>query len=257
MKALHLCEDILTTVGISSPELLEIILDGTFSDILRHVARVTLTSPLEDISPSLSVAKRRRTDAHPEGLAKKEREVSESLTAEGTHGETKIVKVIRRTNEMIEMNIRNPETTKSFQAGAPTALGVSLIWSSDTGRCVDASPVLLVQEGTNQRSDVFKTTVFIGSHSHRVQALDLDTGSLLWERVLGDRIEASAAVSHCGTLLVIGQCQHSEYFVIILHCRFLCLQIIFVFSQVATMAVCIFCALPLERHGGCLRQEML
>lgn len=210
-------------MGISSPELLEIILDGTFSDILRHVARVTLMSPLENIPPSLSVAKRRHTDAHSEVLVKKERKVSESLTAEGMHRGGKIVKVIRRTSEVIEMIIRNPETNESFQAGAPTALGVSLIWSSDTGRCVDSSPVLLVQEGTNQRSDAFKTTVFVGSHSHRVQALDLDTGSLQWERVLGDRIEASAAVSHCGTLLVIGKCRcyNTQLHVIVLTDRFL------------------------------------
>lgn len=204
LKALCLCEDILTTVGINSPELLEIILDGTFSDILCHIARKTLTTPLENIPSSLSVAKRRHTDAHPEVLAKKERNVSESPAAEGSHGENKVVKVIRRASELIEMNIRHPETNKSFLVGASRALGISLSWSSDTGRCVDASPVLLVQEGTNQRSYVTKTTVFIGSHSHRMQALDMDTGSLLWERVLGDRIEASAAVSHCGTLLVIG-----------------------------------------------------
>lgn len=216
MKALRLCEDILNAVGVSSPELLEIILDGTFSDILRHVARLILTPPLENNPPSLSVAKRRHTDAHPEVLVKKERKVSESPTAEGMRGETKMVKVIRRANEVIEMNMKTLETNRSSETGASTALGIGLIWSSDTGRCVDASPVLLVEQGTGQRSDVFKTTVFIGSHSHRMQALDLDTGRLLWERVLGGRIEASAAVSHCGTLLVIGQCQHSypKHFVI-------------------------------------------
>ncbi|XP_077463975.1 beta-alanine-activating enzyme [Stigmatopora argus] len=73
-------------------------------------------------------------------------------------------------------------------------------WSSDTGRCVDASPTLLIQAG----EDVTRTSVFIGSHSHRMQALDLDSGRLLWERVLGGRIEASAAVSPCGRYVVVG-----------------------------------------------------
>lgn len=159
------------------------------------------------------------------------------------------------------MKVRNPETNKNFQAEAPgekdsgekhgdATLGLSLSWSSDTGRCVDASPVLLVREGAGQRSDKGKTTVFIGSHSHRIQALDLVTGSLLWERVLGDRIEASAAVSRCGSLVVIGQHQLHQYRVKI----FDCMSLTFLnFPQVATTAVCISCALRPETRGGYLR----
>lgn len=200
LKALRLCEDIHTAVGVNTPELLEIILDRSFSDIVRHVARVTLQQPLENTSSLLPEAKRRHTDAPSVAPVKKERKGSEFRTAEALQEGTKVVTVIRRASKMIEMNVRSPETKKSVQANEARALCVSLSWSSDTGRCVDASPVLLVQEG----ADVTKTTVLIGSHSHRMQALDLDTGSLLWERVLGDRIEASAAVSRCGTLVVTG-----------------------------------------------------
>lgn len=117
------------------------------------------------------------------------------------------------------MNIRYTEDDKTVQnqllgereSCGEADLGLSLSWSSDTGRCVDASPVLLVQNRADHRSDLFKATVFIGSHSHRIQALDVATGNLMWERVLGDRIEASAAVSHCGALVVIGKCQLCEY----------------------------------------------
>jgi acyl-CoA synthetase len=37
--------------------------------------------------------------------------------------------------------------------------------------------------------------VYIGSHSHRLSAILFDTGQLLWEITLGDRIESSACVS--------------------------------------------------------------
>ena len=77
-------------------------------------------------------------------------------------------------------------------------------WSSDTGRCVDASPVVVVQDGAAAGTASRKATVFIGSHSHRMQALDLSSGGLLWERVLGDRIEAAAALTRCGTQLAVG-----------------------------------------------------
>ncbi|XP_040896908.1 beta-alanine-activating enzyme [Toxotes jaculatrix] len=223
LKALHLCEDVLTAVGVTSPELLEVILDGTFSDVLRYVARVTRMLPLENSTSSLPEARKRHADAPSDVLVKRERKESQFTAAERLQGEKQAVKVIRRAGEVTEMNIRNEEMNKTLQADGDGekgssnkrgdgVLSLSVSWSSDTGRCVDASPVLLVHEGTDQRSGVPQTAVFIGSHSHRVQALDLNTGSLLWERVLGDRIEASAAVSRCGTLVVIGCYDGCVYF---------------------------------------------
>ena len=210
LKALHLCEDVLSAVGVPSPGLLEVVFDGSFSDILTYIATVTLTPPLENSTSPLPEARKRHADAPPVVLVKRERKGSQSAAEERPQGERQAFKVIRRAGEVIEVNVRS-----GFQADAvgekdlskkrrDDAVGLCLSWSSDTARCVDASPVLLVHERTDQRSDEVKTTVFIGSHSHRIQALDLDTGSLLWERVLGDRIEASAAVSRCGTLVIVG-----------------------------------------------------
>ncbi|XP_041791276.1 beta-alanine-activating enzyme isoform X2 [Chelmon rostratus] len=217
LKALHLCEDILAAVGVTSPELLEAILDGTFSDVLRHVTRAALNTLFENSRSSLPKAKKRHTDAPSVAPAKRERQASAAAE------ETRAVRVLRRAGEVIEMKIRNPETHENLQGnalggrdsgekGGGDALGLSLSWSSDTGRCVDASPVILVQDRSDQTADEGQASVFIGSHSHRIQALDLTDGSLLWERVLGDRIEASAAVSHCGTLVVIGCYDGCVYF---------------------------------------------
>lgn len=94
-------------------------------------------------------------------------------------------------------------TTTTSMTTVPQ-LSLRVRWSSDTGRCVDASPVLLVETVASGRS---RATVFTGSHSHRLQALELASGEVRWERVLGDRLESSAAVavSACGTLVVVGQ----------------------------------------------------
>nr|XP_033800622.1 beta-alanine-activating enzyme isoform X2 [Geotrypetes seraphini] len=78
-------------------------------------------------------------------------------------------------------------------------LTLCLRWKSDTGKCVDASPLaVLSAEGESS------ATVYIGSHSHRMQALDLHSGSVKWERILGDRIESSACVSKCGNFIIVG-----------------------------------------------------
>ncbi|XP_077440315.1 beta-alanine-activating enzyme [Vanacampus margaritifer] len=155
LKALRLCEDVLAATGVSSPRLLEALLDGTFADVLR-----VLVAP-----------------------RKRERIAAEAPTGGGE--EKRPLKVLKPEGELRKRDEKS-------------VLVLSERWSSDTGRCVDASPVLLVRE------DGVGTSVFIGSHSHRMQALDLDSGRLLWERVLGGRIEASAAASLCGRYVVVG-----------------------------------------------------
>ncbi|TNM87520.1 hypothetical protein fugu_005741 [Takifugu bimaculatus] len=209
LKALHLHEDILAAAGEASPDLLEIILDGTFSDVLSHVTRTaqTATPGNRPLSPS-GVAKR-HTDLPNAALTKRERK--ESKAAE----ETWAVKVLRRAGEVVDINIPEtsvPDDALKQKSSEKDVLDLSLSWSSDTGRCVDASPVLLLRYRTDQCPAEGKTTVIIGSHSHRIQALDLISGSLVWERVLGGRIEASAAVSRCGSLVVVGCYDGCVYF---------------------------------------------
>ncbi|KAM4807668.1 beta-alanine-activating enzyme [Rhinophrynus dorsalis] len=85
-------------------------------------------------------------------------------------------------------------------------LGLQVRWKSDTGKCVDASPLLVKSADRDSLM-----TVYIGSHSHRMQALDLQTGKVIWERVLGDRIESSAAVSRCGNFVLVGCYDGSLY----------------------------------------------
>ncbi|CAB1324114.1 unnamed protein product [Coregonus sp. 'balchen'] len=139
LQALRLCDDTTTAVGGTSSGLLEVILDGSFSDVLYHVATETLTLQLEHSWTSRPVAKKHPAD--PVSSAQPKRQLW------------------RRHWEL------------SFILEA-SGLGLRGSWQSDTERFVDASPVL-----------------FIGSHSHRMQALDLATGGLLWERVSGqDRV---------------------------------------------------------------------
>uniref|UniRef100_A0A3P8UTR0 Aminoadipate-semialdehyde dehydrogenase n=1 Tax=Cynoglossus semilaevis TaxID=244447 RepID=A0A3P8UTR0_CYNSE len=218
LKALHLCEDISTTVGVATPKLLEVILDGTFVDILHYIDSTMLMPLLENDSNSLREAQKRRSGSPSDVPAKKER--GQSPCEDLLQQETQAFKVIRRGAEVIEMDPKKERS--NLQAAADVdkyscrkeenVLELCLSWSSDTGRCVDASPIILVRERTEQSSVVAERTVFIGSHSHRFQALDLDTGRLLWERVLGDRVESSAAVSHCGTLVVVGCYDGCVYF---------------------------------------------
>ncbi|KAL7871980.1 hypothetical protein SRHO_G00069630 [Serrasalmus rhombeus] len=284
LQALRLFDYITVTMGTTSPGLLEVLLDGSFSDILKHLTTTTRCNITQS-------AKRPHEDSGSVGPSKRYHiEEASSVIAEnviapvvsslkGTMGFV----VVRRAGQVLEWDYsqsreesRQTETncnknrtinenhlrTESSSSSVSKAseadqnnssvrakdmyplkqadifhvnrdsppgeehnhhayqgngdasqsgttvdgqpLSLKVLWSSDTGRCVDASPVLLV------RPD--RTTVFIGSHSHRLQALDLTSGEVFWERVLGDRLESSAAVSKCGTLVAVGSYDGQVYF---------------------------------------------
>ncbi|NXU53145.1 ACSF4 enzyme, partial [Turnix velox] len=80
-----------------------------------------------------------------------------------------------------------------------TELALGVRWKSDTRKCVDASPLVVIP--TEERSSA---SVYIGSHSHAIQAIDVDLGVIKWEKNLGDRIESSACISQCGNFIVVG-----------------------------------------------------
>uniref|UniRef100_A0A673NI29 Beta-alanine-activating enzyme n=1 Tax=Sinocyclocheilus rhinocerous TaxID=307959 RepID=A0A673NI29_9TELE len=265
LQALRLCDEITVAMGTTSVGLLEVILDGSFSDVVSHVMTETHNNAIQ---PS----KKRMLDDSGSLVSPKrqQKEMSTVNATESTVGfvvpsvrRTMGFVVVRRAGEVIdwgcfrkmqEKNIsdalgtnvskltvtstsedslisnpshelhniaqENPAIKKITEPHVPQEvtetlpvskspgegsgedrsnvllLGLRVLWSSDTGRCVDASPVLLVGPD--------RTTVFIGSHSHRLQALDLSNGEVIWERILGDRLESSAAISKCGSLVAVG-----------------------------------------------------
>ncbi|XP_044873883.1 beta-alanine-activating enzyme isoform X7 [Mauremys mutica] len=105
---------------------------------------------------------------------------------------------------------RSPEiASKANETGthsveqAPSKMPEKLIlhvrWKSNMGKCVDASPLVITPA-----TDDLSATVYVGSHSHTMQAIDLHSGKIKWERILGDRIESSACVSKCGNFIIVG-----------------------------------------------------
>ncbi|CAH1266967.1 AASDH [Branchiostoma lanceolatum] len=84
-------------------------------------------------------------------------------------------------------------------AATETTVAMETVWTCDTGKCVDASPLILTEVSWYPAG-----VVFIGSHSHRFCAVAMDTGEPLWETELGDRVESSACSSVDGELIIVG-----------------------------------------------------
>ncbi|XP_076873255.1 beta-alanine-activating enzyme isoform X2 [Brachyhypopomus gauderio] len=287
LQALRLFDYITVTLGMTSTGLLEVILDGSFADVLKHITTMTChgliqTSdkrPHEDSTSGVTpkrycieqtsnvvsesnkvssvkgtvgfVVVRRAGDVQEWNYSQSRETSSHVVSPKASEDPDKIhvptsescQKAKRRPSSASQVNessrnsyLATPadrclpnkagsvgvnrdtreeqaqysnkgsgDTSQSGTAMDDRALGLRVLWRSDTGRCVDASPVLLV------RPD--QARVFIGSHSHRVQALDLSSGEVVWERVLADRIESSAAITSCGNLVVVG-CYDGQVYIL-------------------------------------------
>ena len=72
---------------------------------------------------------------------------------------------------------------------------LSLAWSLDLGKCIDASPLVIPCDGEQTSS------VCIGSHSGAFVKADLQTGREHWRIHLPDRIESTAHFGQAGILV--------------------------------------------------------
>ncbi|KAL4635439.1 acyl-CoA synthetase family member 4 isoform X1 [Arapaima gigas] len=272
LQCLRLSDEITFSVDMDPTELLEVLFNGSFADVVSRVAMVLFSKDVrKSARPSAQISSQELVEGSPTQPPEPSRKRSakaldspskESLLSEllkrppSPHAVPERAKrpavvrkrpvefvMLRRTGEIVEMGLSVlslkgggdallVRTPTSERAGPPR-LRLRVRWTSDTGRCVDASPVLLVTkvdktsdctESTSEAPpehtgaaevqlwDHTETTVFIGSHSHRLQALDFSTGALRWERVLGGRIESSAVVTTCGRFVAVGCYDGQVYF---------------------------------------------
>ncbi|XP_010133244.1 PREDICTED: acyl-CoA synthetase family member 4 [Buceros rhinoceros silvestris] len=117
--------------------------------------------------------------------------------AQGYKMENRILTPINKANKPDCCSVQQVHAECSHATTAELALRVR--WKANTRKCVDASPLVIIPS-----KEELSASVYVGSHSHAVQAIDLDLGEIRWEKNLGDRIESSACVSKCGNFIVVG-----------------------------------------------------
>ncbi|NXA22767.1 ACSF4 enzyme, partial [Ibidorhyncha struthersii] len=116
---------------------------------------------------------------------------------QGYEMENRILTVKNKANKTDCCSVQQIHAECSHVTTAELALCIR--WKSNTRKCVDASPLVIIPS-----EEVSSASVYVGSHSHAVRAIDLDSGGIKWEKKLGDRIESSACVSKCGNFIVVG-----------------------------------------------------
>ncbi|KAL4679819.1 hypothetical protein H8959_009469 [Pygathrix nigripes] len=241
LKSIRLLSEIEKLVGTSVPGLLEIILSSSILEIYNHILQTVF--PDEDVTFRKSCAtKRKLSDINQEEASGTSLHQKAIMTL-SCHNEINAFVALSRGSQILSLNTTRFSTklghcssaypsdsvsqtniqnvkdlnspvligkskdpsyvVKLSEEGKP-AIGTQKMelhvrWRSDTGKCVDASPLVVIPT-----FDKSSTTVYIGSHSHRVKAVDFYSGKVKWEQLLGDRIESSACVSKCGNFIVVG-----------------------------------------------------
>ena len=71
-------------------------------------------------------------------------------------------------------------------------------WKYDTGKCIDASPLVVFDENHDG-------IVYVGSHSRQLFALRSMDGQEIWKTKVEDRIESSAAITKDGKFICFGE----------------------------------------------------
>ncbi|KAM5194147.1 beta-alanine-activating enzyme isoform 2-T2 [Mantella aurantiaca] len=223
LKAIRFHEAVEDQVGKPIPGLLEVILGGTIGAVCRHVVRSLCPEKQEDktnvhitkVKDShdiVDISKKYRRKRKADFLSKSPADFTSflSLSRGGqcfkhmcSYNESSGRQRLEIPGSIQDLNLSEffspgHKQSKSFPFSTWT-LSLSQRWTSDTSKCVDASPLLVLSSSKDCTG-----TVYIGSHSHRMQALDLHTGTVLWERILGERIESSAALSACGNYIIVG-----------------------------------------------------
>lgn len=242
LKSVRLLNEIEKLVGTSVPGLLEIILSSSILEIYNHILQTVF--PNEDLTRFSKnyATKRKFSDINQEetsgqSLCQKsvmplnldnERNAfialsrgSQILSLNTTRYLTELgncpssyssdlisqinIQNVRSLNPLSVTGKSKDSTcvAKVYDDGTPVTwakkMELRVRWRSDTGKCVDASPLVVIPA-----VDKSSATVYIGSHSHRMMAVDLYSGKVNWEQILGDRIESSACVSKCGNFIVVG-----------------------------------------------------
>uniref|UniRef100_A0A2K5ZJQ3 Aminoadipate-semialdehyde dehydrogenase n=1 Tax=Mandrillus leucophaeus TaxID=9568 RepID=A0A2K5ZJQ3_MANLE len=240
LKSIRLLSEIEKLVGTSVPGLLEIILSSSILEIYNHILQTVF--PDEDVTFRKSCATKRKLSDINQEEASGASLHQKAIVTSSCHNEINAFVALSRGSQILSLNTTRFSTKLGHCSSAypsdsvsqtniqnvkdlnsPVLIGKSkdpscvvkvseegkpvigtqkmelhVRWRSDTGKCVDASPLVVIPA-----FDKSSTTVYIGSHSHRMKAVDFYSGKVKWEQLLGDRIESSACVSKCGNFIVV------------------------------------------------------
>ncbi|XP_077333569.1 beta-alanine-activating enzyme isoform X1 [Lithobates pipiens] len=223
LKAIKFHENVEDLVGKPVPGLLEVILHDTIVAVCRHVIRSICPETDED-KAKVHVTESESSDIIVDTSTKYHRKRKADFLSTSPAGLTSLLSLSKGSQcfkhicsytepagqpcqlisgpiqdlALLEFFSPGCKQSKAFPSSTRT-LSLRQRWASDTSKCVDASPLLVLSSGEESA-----VTVYIGSHSHRMQALDLLNGTVKWERILGERIESSAALSACGNYIIVG-----------------------------------------------------
>uniref|UniRef100_A0A8C3IMG4 Beta-alanine-activating enzyme n=1 Tax=Chrysemys picta bellii TaxID=8478 RepID=A0A8C3IMG4_CHRPI len=213
LKSLRFHDEIENLAGKAIPGLLEVILSSSIAEVYRHVLKAVF--PSEDQIMNHNTVKRKLNESsggefHGEHTKPKSRRYFNAAA-----GLIAFI-ALNRGNRMSSMT--SPESLmRPYNAGqAGTELRQQASCSSGvTSNSMKYEVTENKSEKSRSRPKIASKTNETGTHSVEqapsempekliLHAIDLHSGKIKWERILGDRIESSACASKCGNFIIVG-----------------------------------------------------
>ena len=126
---------------------------------------------------------------------------------------------LRRMNQVfyhsnkIDESMGSPLCHRSTSSSSEkSTYSLQLRWKCFLTKCLDASPLVIAFAQNEEREkeketetdhsknpgDGVRLVTYIGSHFRQFQAVDMETGEILWQQTIRGRIESSATASRSG-----------------------------------------------------------
>lgn len=199
IKALQMTIEIEFFFSLNFPRLYELLTNNTFKDICEYLG-------VED----------KGSNSFTPSISKPLNSSSEITTGKNTVQNTCFRTISRLGTESfchcseIDCFI-SLDTNKNKKLRASFDLKVS--WTLDLNKCIDASPLIVITQ-TERKCQHY---CLIGSHSGRFCCVDIDSGKMVWDLNLLDRIESSACIDKTARYVYVGDYSGNFYGILFLN----------------------------------------
>ncbi|XP_027238806.2 beta-alanine-activating enzyme [Penaeus vannamei] len=190
LSAVQLAEELEKHLTYEVPELLDVILNSNFENILELLTHYYHAENKKTFYPRKRL---RKADHKNESQFEQSSGVSDRDIVLNTKSK---IQEDRATKTYV-VSRRGFYKYGNFEVDLLSPRQAELSWKYDLGKCIDSSPIIV--EYNND-----KVYLFVGSHSHRFTCVDALTGREYWTITLDDRIESSPNVSKDGRFVYVG-----------------------------------------------------
>ncbi|KAG7174546.1 Beta-alanine-activating enzyme-like, partial [Homarus americanus] len=216
LNAVQFTEELGIFLGCEIPNLLDVLLNGTFLETYQLVRKYHHSrKSIDNIDNSHSETRKKIKSEYSDSQSSQDIRVKDDkesyrlyndIPTSHSQGITQKYYSLDKEDRVPRYNstsltvvsrrgVNNRGTSPPKYTTVPYS--VNLEWKYNLGKCIDSTPVVVEYNSA-------EAFVCVGSHSHKFACIDVITGTERWCVVLGGRIESSPSISRDGGYVYVG-----------------------------------------------------